>query len=620
MGAYSRQVLYCDVASGVQRSEERGETFWRRYPGPGLYGTKMLLEQTRPGLDALAAESPLIFGTAVAGGHLGPGLARYGVVGKSPLSGGIFESRGEGPLARALKGTGWAAVVLTGQAQRPVYGLFKGGELAWLDAEELWGIDTVETTRRLRARHGAAAEVAVIGLAGERGVRFAGIVSGGAAHQTQRGGLGAVMGAKRVKALVFTAPEYPAVADPEGVARLDRLFREEGVAKNPLNVWQKVDPGSSYWLDNVVDPGYVASRNGTRHDYGAPAGMAKERYAAFQTGMSACPGCANDCIKTFGETGAGAYWETLAALAIQLDLQRPEVYFELLGICQRYGMDVVSAGAVLAFAAEGVERGWLDVGYPVEFGGEGCLRLLDEIGQRRGVGEWLGEGVARAAERLGGEGARRAALTVKRVECTPIEARTQTNLALGYATAAGGPQGDICEHDWDYDTTVGWEHTLERSATLGILERVEMGAQVLGKVRNYRALNLTWSGTDAVGVCLYASAPTRYLRLEQIAELVGRVTGWDYSSHELLQAGERRNVLQRWYNYREGFTAADDELPERWHEEAIATGRHAGARLERETWGKVVGLYYAMCGWDEGGRPGAAKLWELGLEELLEKR
>src|SRR5262249_7536200 len=147
----------------------------------------------------------------------------------------------------------------------------------------------------LEAQYGREAPVAVIGPAGENLVRFAGIVSGGA-HQTQRGGMGAVMGSKNLKAVVIVNPVYPQVADAARIAALDRLFRENGIKTNVLNLWQKLPPGWSYWLDNVVDPGYVSSRNGQRHDYAPPKSFAKDRYTAYMRLESQCPGCANNCI------------------------------------------------------------------------------------------------------------------------------------------------------------------------------------------------------------------------------------------------------------------------------------------------------------------------------------
>jgi aldehyde:ferredoxin oxidoreductase len=607
--------------------EEPGEAFYRQYPGPALMGTWYLLKETQPGLDPFSPQNVLTFACGVAGGNLGTGLARFGVVAKSPLSGGAFESRGEGPFARALKGSGFDALVISGKASGPVYLLVDGGNPSVLPAADLWGKNTSETTTMLEDRYGNNAVVATIGSAGERLVRFAGIVSA-RAHQTQRGGMGAVMGSKNLKAIVIRNPVFPDVADADVLEEIARLFREDGLTQNTLNVWQKQPPGFSYWIDVVADPGYVSSRNAQAHDFQAPAAFAKDKYAAYLRTESPCPGCANDCIKTFNtrrltqdDRAGGTTWETPAAFAINLDLTDLETYFDLNTQCLLHGLDPVSTGGVLGFAAECAEKGLLhELGYPFGFGkaaDENACRLVEDIAARRGVGDALAEGVQRAAARIGG-GSEAWSLHVKGVECIAIEPRCQTNLALGYAVAPNGPQGDICEHDWDYDVTVGWSHTLDRSVTLGIVERIPMGLQEPRKVRNFRALNLIWSGCDGVGVCLYACAPTRYLRLEQIAQTVAAVTGWDFSSYELMRIGERRNAIMRWYNYREGLTAADDRLPERYYREPIRTRRHAGSVIDRERFQAMIQMYYAMSGWDAGGRPTLAKLYDLGLEWLAQ--
>jgi len=627
---YHGKMLKLDLASGSSVTEEPATQFFRNYPGPALYGTYYLMKESLAGTDPFAPESFLTFGCGVAGGNLGTGLARFGVVAKSPLSGGIFESRCEGPFARGLKGSGYDALILRGKSKTPSYLLIDGGKCSLLPASDLWGKNTAEATAVLETRHGSEAQVAVIGPAGENLVRFAGIVCGGA-HQTQRGGMGAVMGSKNLKAVVIVNPVYPQVADPARIAALDKLFRDEGITNNALNLWQKRPPGWSYWLDNVLEPGYVFSRNGQRHDYKPPESFAKDKYAAYMRLESRCPGCANDCVKTFN-TGrltkdnrlGGTSWETLSSLAINLDLRDLEAYFDMNTLCMLEGLDPVSTGNVLGFAAECVEKGLLgeaDLGYKFGFGEtadkNGC-RLIEDIALRRGAGSLLAEGVRRAAVQIGRE-AEAFALHVKGVECIAIEARSQTNLAMGFSTAPVGPQGDICEHDWDYDVTVGWSHTLDRSATMGIYERIPMALQSPAKVRNYNALNLVWSGTDGLGVCLYACAPTRYLRLEQIAELVSAVTGWDFSSHELFRIGERRNALMRWYNYREGFSAADDTLPERFYTEPIHSGRHAGAVIDRVKFRQMIQTYYEMCGWDSQGRPTLAKLYDMHLEWLADR-
>ncbi len=209
---------------------------------------------------------------------------------------------------------------------------------------------------------------------------------------------------------------------------------------------------------------------------------------------------------------------------------------------------------------------------------------------------------------------------VKGLELVPFEPRSQTNLALGYAVAPVGPRYDICEHDWDFDTQVGWEHTLELSRTLGILERIPMNAIGPEKVRNFKALLTLWSAADALDLCIFAIAPTRLLSLEQMAQLVHGVTGWETSSYELMRIGERRLHLMRWYNHREGLTAADDRLPERFYTEAIADGPRAGDRIDRDAFQQAIETFYAMMGWDAQGVPTAATLYDAGLEWVGPRR
>ena len=174
--------------------------------------------------------------------------------------------------------------------------------------------------------------------------------------------------------------------------------------------------------------------------------------------------------------------------------------------------------------------------------------------ERKGLGNILAEGSKRAAHKIGPE-AIPYAMHVKGLEMVPFEPRSQTNLALGYTVAPIGPRYDICEHDWDFDTMVGWEHTLNLSRTIGILERIPMGEISRRKVRNFKALNNLWSGADTLGLCIFAIAPTRVFSLTEMAEIVSAATGWDYSAYELMRLGERRNHLMRHYNYREGLSA-----------------------------------------------------------------
>jgi aldehyde:ferredoxin oxidoreductase len=248
---------------------------------------------------------------------------------------------------------------------------------------------------------------------------------------------------------------------------------------------------------------------------------------------------------------------------------------------------------------------------------EVILPLLQQIATRQSLGQLLGEGTRRAAESLGAE-ARPLAMQVKSVEMTCFEPRGQTNLALGFATAPIGPRYDICEHDWDFDTRSGWSHTLESSRTLGILRRIPMDYLGPDKVRNFKVLNNLWSACDALDFCIFASAPTRALTLNEMTGIVGAVTGWETSAYEFLRWGERRNHLMRVYNLREGFLAADDTLPDRFFNESVPTRHSLSTSLSGEKFHQAIQTYYGMMGWDETGRPRESTLVDFELEWLLD--
>jgi len=199
------------------------------------------------------------------------------------------------------------------------------------------------------------------------------------------------------------------------------------------------------------------------------------------------------------------------------------------------------------------------------------------------------------------------------------EPRTQTNLALGYATAPIGPRFNICEHDWDYDTELGWPHTMQGSNTLVILERIPMDYLGPKKVRNYKALSNIWSATDALCVCVFAAPPTRSMTVEEMGTLLGAITGWETSSYEVMAFGERRIHLTKVFNVREGLTAAEDTLPERFFTDPITVGRWENYSIDKVKFQEMIQTYYSMMGWDQSGVPRYTTLIEKHLEWVADE-
>ncbi len=621
---YHGRLLWIDLTAQTWAFEERPAEFFRLYAGGGLLATRLLLERTPPGIEPLGPDNLLIFASSVMAGHRGAGLPRCTVAAKSPLTGGIGETRVEGPWGNALKASGADAIILTGASREPVTVVVVPGQVRFLPAAALWGRLVGETVDAVAAQLGPDLHVAAIGPAGERQVRFASIVTD-RCYQAARMGLGAVMGAKRVKALVLPGGTAPALADPARVAALTASFGAR-IAGNALSTWQLKPPGFSCWLYLHGLDAALCVNNFSRPIIANTERFSEAEFLRRYRGDGDCPGCPNHCIKflhplTPGDLdprAGGIHQEVTGTMGPNLGITDLDWVLRANNLLNQYGLDPTSTGFVLSFAMELYAQGLLTAadGPPVNFGDTaGAERLLLDISHRRGLGDVLAEGTRRAAARLG-RGAARYAMEVKGLELVCFEPRSQTNLALGYAVAPIGPRYDICEHDWDYDTKAGWDHTLHLSRTLGITKRIPMGYCGPDKVRNFKVLHTLWSAADALDLCVFASAPTRVLSLPEMAALLAAVTGWETSDYELMRIGERRLHLMRCYNLREGLTAADDTLPDRFLAEPIATGPRQGDVLDRARFHEAIRWYYRMMGWDDAGRPTPATLLDHQLEWL----
>ncbi len=627
MNGYHGRILHVDLETRSTRIEEPGELFYRIYAGCGLLGTYYLLKETPPRVDPLGPHNLLIFSNSVVAGYPAAGLVRFVINAKSPLTNGIGEARCEGRWAVALKKSGFDAIVVRGAAAAPTGLLIDDGAISFFDAGNVWGSTVGECTDALEQQFGADIDVAAIGPAGENKVRFASVVSG-RTHMAHRMGMGAVMGAKGLKAIVLRGGSLPPIADPPAVAQINAKF-ERDMRKNVLSMWQKDPPGFAAWLyTHGLDTALDVENFRTARFAGIEA-YKEENWLPLQAGTATCPGCPNDCMKVYQpdaelDVRAGAmHQEVTGTLGPNIGTTDLRVVMRLNNLCNQWGVDPVSLGFVLSFAMEAFDNGVISgaetADLELRFGDAiAAQEMARRIVFREGFGDVLAEGCARAALHIGGD-APKYALHVKGLELVPIEPRSQTNLALGYATAPIGPRYEICEHDWDYDVNVGWKHTLDMSRTLGIVERIPMGYLGAKKVRNYKALSNLWSAADALGFCIFAVAPTRVMSLQIMTDMLAAITGWETSAYEVMRFGERREHLMRVYNNREGLSAADDQLPDRFHDEKIDSGVKQGAHLERAAFRDMIQTYYEIMGWDEHGIPRPATLldhhleWTIGL-------
>ncbi|WNV82697.1 aldehyde ferredoxin oxidoreductase C-terminal domain-containing protein [Umezawaea sp. Da 62-37] len=571
-------VLRVDLGTARSAVEVLPETARRRDPGFGLFGLHELLARPR-GLPVHHPDQPVVFGVGAVAGRRALALSRFSLVARSPLSGGVGESRVEGPFGPALADTGHDAVVVTGRAPRPSYLLVFPGQVYVLDADDLWGLDTTETTEVLTARHGPGAHVAAIGPAGENLVRFASVVTD-YGFAADRMGLGAVLGGKNCKAVVLVGGAPRPVADPAALAGITADYVAR-IPANPLTRTEHDPPGFGTWPAAGLE-GYLGVRNYRT----ATADLDSFTPAAFTARLhrsaGGCPGCPQDCLKSFHPNDVGTlHQEAVAAFSGLPDLDTALRANEL---CHRWGVDPVSMAGVLEFWSE--LRGVAP-----------SLALAEDVVHRRGSdAALLGEGVARAATALGAEAF---AMHGKGIELPVFDPRGNHGLALAYAVHPLGPRYDAVEHDIDFDPVRGERIFIDGAAGHGCPpEGLPMAALDDVKVRLVADLMELWSGYDAVGLCLYAAPPTRNLTEDSAAALVSAVTGWDVSPAELREWGRRRLALMRRYNLREGLTSADDTLPDRFFTLPVDSGRLAGAVLDRPVFEAAVVRLRGLLGWE----------------------
>ena len=492
---YNGKILFIDLNDLTYKFEERNQNFWRQYVGGGLAATFLLYEQTEPGIDPLGRDNLLIFASSVVAGQAAPGLARFTTSAKSPLTGGIGETRTEGPFGAAIKGSGADIVVFKGKALSPVSVLLDKGKVTFIDSSAWWGKLIGETAATIEEEFGPDSHTAIIGPAGENLVRYASIVTD-RTYQASRMGMGAVMGSKNLKALIIKDNLAPGIFDNSILDRISNDFSKHLIT-NSLSKWQFDAPGFSCWVYLHGVDAALCVNNYSKNSIENLDSLSKENFLKRRIKDLGCPGCPNNCIKSIHPDNSddldphanGIHQEITGTLGPNIGITDLDIILRFNNLCNQYGLDPTSLGFSISFAMELFEKGILTVkdGDLLTFGDEkAVLEIINNITFRKGLGDILAEGTKRASAIIG-KGSVHYAMQVKGLELVPFEPRSQTNLALGYAVAPVGPRYDICEHDWDFDTRVGWDHTLKLCRTMGILDRIK---QDTGKIaRDYRRID-----------------------------------------------------------------------------------------------------------------------------------
>ena len=621
---YSGRILHVGLTDHEWRVEEPDETWYRLYMGGTGFIAHRLLQELAPGTDPLSPENILIFACSVVTGAPISGFNRYSVGAKSPLTGAFAETEAGGYWAPELKFAGFDAVVIRGKSPKPVYLRIQDGNCEIRDGAGIWGLDNLRTLEAIQAELGdKRVRVASIGPAGERMVPFA-CVQNDLEHYNGRTGMGAVMGSKNLKAVAVRGTGRLEPADPEKVKEIAR-WHNERIKTHPPNVGL-TKYGTPGLVHGINAAGFLPTRNFQEGQFEGADNLAAPKYheTIFHSN-STCWACSVRCKRRvewddprypLDRRLGGAEYEAIAGLGSMLGIDNLPAVARGTQLCNLLGLDVISTGAVIAFAMECFENGLLTLedtgGRSINFGDpEAMLWLIEEIAARNGIGEILSMGVKRAAERIG-RGSERFAFHIKGQEPAFHDGRGKTGMGLGFALSPTGADHIETPHD------VGFMgEGISKLYPMGLFDPVDPVKIDEATVRFFFIGQKAWGINNLLGLCNFTSVPLHAMTFERLVEAVQAVTGWETSLYEIVKATERANVMARVFNNREGFAPEDDTVIRRWFEE-MPSGPLKGRRFNPDNLKELVGLYYEMSGWDLSGRPTRGKLLELNLEWLID--
>jgi aldehyde:ferredoxin oxidoreductase len=612
MSAYAGKYLRIDLTSGEWRAEPvEPEQVQHWLLGSGL-AAKLYYDEMDPGLDPLDPASPLLIFNGALTGTIAPTGCRTSFCGRSPLTGIWNEANLGSHWGAELRFAGWDGLVIRGKASGPVYLWIDKDGVELRDATHLWGKDYFETADILLDETESKAKVAGIGQAGEKLVKMAGIMSGPSDYvrAAARGGMGALLGSKNLKAIVVRGkqkPQYPdARAFRDVVKEQNEYVKETSIGMSKLGTAGGVVatevfgdlPIRNWQLGNWADAEKVTGAT------------LYEKYLVKHTRCYACPiGCGKEVEATGGKyetpRGEGVEYETIAGFAGSCMVSDAESILLANSLCNRYGLDTISTSTVVAFAMEAYEKGLIDpgdtLGVEPRFGDpDAMLALIEQIGLRQGIGALLGQGVREAARQIGG-GSEDFAMHVKGLEVAFHDPRAFVSMAVNYATAVRGGCHLESGSFWNgYGINLpdmGYPETLDRLASSPEQVKLAYDWQNYGGVFN------------PLGLCKFLIKGR--VGGERLSQIVNAALGWQWTTEDILTAGRRIFQLKRLINLRLGITSADDTLPKRFLTEPRPSGTAEGNLPDLET---MMPLYYELRGWDQDGVPRAERLAELGVK------
>jgi aldehyde:ferredoxin oxidoreductase len=567
--------------SGQPRATSRGveqvplaDTLLRQYLGGSGLGVRLLLDAGTAHLDPLDPAAPLVFAFSPLVGSPLTTSAKFAVVSKSPLTDRINDSLASSGFAIAGKSCGCDAIVLVGRAAELSVLVIDDGQVRVESAADCAGKTCQETEAALRARLGANFRIASIGPAGEHLVRYATISHDG--RHAGRGGSGAVLGAKNIKAIAVRGTHRPEWAHPRELTAISRDLSKRSFGP-ATEKYRELGTATNLLTFNRF--GALPTRNFQSGTFDQAESISPEQLSTTRAKTrDSCVTCTIGCehIYALGEGGVRLEYESLFALGSLCGIGDGEVVLRASQRCDELGLDTISTGGTIAFAMECVERGWLDEPWLTFGSGEALLRAIDLIGSRRGLGAMLAEGSRRAAHAIG-HNSIAIAPQVKGLEIPGYEPRALQTMALGFAVGARGA-----------------DHNRSGAYEVDFSDKVDRRNVTLDAVRHAIETEDKAALMDSLIICKFLRGVFEDFHAETAA-MLRSVTGWDVTADELRATATRIVAAKREFNLVAGWTPAEDTLPARFLETPLPND--AAAHLTRETLEALVAEYHRQRGW-----------------------
>ena len=615
---------------------ERNWSFWeesepvlRKFLGARGLSQYYLYQLLRPQDLPLDPQNYIIFGSGLLVGTKTPGVTRTNIDSKNLFSNGVGSTNGGEYFAVAMKYSGYGHLRITGKSIKPVYLLIDDGQISLEDAQEIWGKTTSQTVDIIRNKHGNDFHVACIGPAGENLVRGACVIIN-KSRVAAKCGMGAIMGSKKIKAIVVRGKDIPKIFDENRFSDLYKKAWKKVINSGTAQRLSKWGAKSEVKAKNkVCSVPYKHFQDGHVNDL---KGWDEKSFLKYEVKRFGIKGCPISCRQIYhitdgpyaGTIGEAVESNTVQDFGVKLDIRDSATIIKAHIMCNEYGIDIDTVAESVAWAYECYDRGLINKsdtdGLELYWGNcQALITLIDRIAVRKGFGNILAEGVVRASQIIG-RGTSKYAMAMKGQDLYE-DLRMPKGWALGTALATRG--GGHCSGAPIVEFAAGKSSAEILSPQLaeklyGVSTATDPSAYE-GKAKLVAYHEKLHAVLNSIGMCFFNSIWEGYelLNEEDIAGLISAATGWNLDKHELLEIGERIHNLERMFNKKHaGFDRKDDYPPERFLTEKVKSGPYKGELMDREKFDQMLDENYKIHGWDNKGIPKAETLKRLNLYEL----